>query len=103
MNGIKMTYSWGDEEALIECEKENAWAEMLRLVAEEVRIVTEENEENASVKYYYNALEIDLHYHSDDEYCYYRYVEDEEDYYRNDNEEENENDDLYYEDEGEED
>lgn len=77
--GIKITYSWGDEESLIECSKENAWRKMLELAMEEIRVDTEENKNNTDAIFYYDELRIILHYHSDGQYCYYNFVEDYED------------------------
>lgn len=51
---------------------------MLDLVAKEITIVTMENEHNVDCFYNYEENEISLHYHQDNTYCYYKYIEEKE-------------------------
>ena len=78
MYGIKITYSWGDEEPI--CgeykTKEEAFEKMCELAAKEAYVQNEEFLETHTCEVLFNAFEkaIDLHYYSDGEWCYYRVV-----------------------------
>ena len=77
MYGIKITYSWGDEEDGLYGNfktEEEAYKEMCAMAAEEAYVQNEEFFEEYTCQIYFNAAEkeIDLHYDSDDEWCYYR-------------------------------
>ena len=80
MYGIEISYSWGD------CEdglygnfktKEEAYKEMCVLAAKEAYVQNEEFLDTHTCAVYFNASEkeIDLHYASDDTWCYYRIKE----------------------------
>lgn len=75
MYGIKINYSWGDEEELYgnyETEEE-AYKEMCKLACKEAYVQNEEFEEYRTCTINFDAYnkEIDLHYDCDEEVCYY--------------------------------
>lgn len=77
--GIKITYSWGDEEDSIYGSfktKEDAYKEMCMLAAKEAYVYNEEFVDDRTCSVHFNASEktIDLHYDSDDTWCYYRVI-----------------------------
>ena len=79
MYGIKITYSWGDEEDLYGnfLTEEDAYKEMCMLAAKEAFVQNEEFFEEFTCQIYFDASakKIDLHYDNDDEWCYYRIEE----------------------------
>ena len=79
MYGIKMTYSWGDEEPLYGNFKteEKAYKEMCMLAAEEAYVQNEEFLEENNCTVYFDAYNktVDLYYGYDGEWCYYRIEE----------------------------
>lgn len=77
MIGIKITYSWGDEEPLIPCsnDKEEAWKQMKELTMKEVEVCNEEEEREIGLVLNKEEGSIKLHYNYDDEWCYYNIVE----------------------------
>ena len=77
MYGIEISYSWGDcEDDLYGNYKteEDAYKEMCMLAAEEAYVYNEEFDEDRTCTVYFDASEktIDLHYESDDTWCFYR-------------------------------
>lgn len=80
MYGIKITYSWGDEECGL-CgkykTKEDAFKEAIKLAATEAYVYNEEFDENRTSAIYVDGFNkrIDLHYDSDNTWCYYRIQE----------------------------
>lgn len=71
--GLKITYSWGDEEPLIMYKtKDAAWKEAKMLAMNEAEIVSEENECEIGLAFNEKDGIIQLHYTYDDEYCYYK-------------------------------
>ena len=77
MYGIEISYSWGDcEDGLYEEFKteEEAFKKMCELAAKEAYVQNEEFLDTHTCVVYFNAYEkeIDLHYNSDDTWCYYR-------------------------------
>ena len=77
--GIKISYSWGDEEDEIYGSfktKEEAYKEMCMFAAKEAFIYNEEFTEERTCQIHFDAFEktIDLHYDSDNTWCYYRIV-----------------------------
>lgn len=79
MYGIKISYSWGDEEDLYGNyeTKEEAYKEMCVLACKEAYIQNEEFIEGKPCSVYFDAYnkEIELHYDCDREICYYRIEE----------------------------
>lgn len=79
MYGIEISYSWGDcEDDLygnFETE-EKAYKKMCMLAATEAYVQNEEFLEENTCQIYFDAAnkEINLHYDSDDEWCFYRIV-----------------------------
>lgn len=68
---LKMAYSWGDEESDQRfTTEEEAWNEAKKLAVEEVQIQIDEGKD-ADLKFYANQKHIELHYYSDDSWCYY--------------------------------
>ena len=79
--GIKITYSWGDEEPVygkFETEEE-AFKEACVLAGKEAYVQNEEFEEDRTCTVYIDAYtkRIDLQYDCDQTECYYRIVENE--------------------------
>lgn len=74
--GLKITYSWGDEEPLIECKtKDLAWRKAKKMAMNEAELVSEEHECEIGLSFNKEEGKIILHYTYDDEYCYYEVVE----------------------------
>jgi hypothetical protein len=74
--GIEITYSWGDEEPIIECDsKETAWTKAKEFALKETEIVSKEHDCFIGLKFNKDQTEIALYYAYDDEYCYYRIIE----------------------------
>ena len=78
MYGIKITYSWGDEEPIYGSFKteEDAYAKACELAGKEAYVQNEEMDEDETCTVYFDGYEkrIDLHYDCDGEECYYRIV-----------------------------
>jgi hypothetical protein len=77
MYGVKITYSWGDEEPVI-CvgSKEDAWKKAKQLAVDEAEIVSvEDTSPVVELSFNKERTRITLHYVSDNEYCYYDVVE----------------------------
>ena len=79
--GIKITYSWGDEEPMkyygeFETE-EDAFAHACELAGKEVYVYNEEMDEDRTAVIYVDGYNkrIDLHYEMDNTWCYYRIEE----------------------------
>lgn len=75
--GIKISYSWGDEEEGLYGEytsKEEAYKAMCQLASTEAYVQNEDFDENGSCAIYFDGYnkEINLHYDNDDTWCYYR-------------------------------
>ena len=78
MYGIEITYSWGDRENVFGNfnTEEDAYKEMCIIAAEEAYTQNEEFLEENTCNVYFNAVmkAINLHYDSDDTWCYYRVI-----------------------------
>ena len=75
--GIKISYSWGDEEDGLYgkyASKKEAYKAMCELASKEAYVQNEDFDENGSCAIYFNAYnkEINLHYDNDNTWCYYR-------------------------------
>lgn len=75
--GIKVSYSWGDEEESLYGEytsEEEAYKAMCELASKEAYVQNEDFDIDRSCAVYFNAYskEIDLHYDCDNTWCYYR-------------------------------
>lgn len=81
MYGIKVSYSWGDEEPVKTYgrfeTKEAAWKRICELAGKEMFVQNEEYDERKTCTLYVDAHEkrLDLHYDGDNTVCYYRIVE----------------------------
>lgn len=77
MYGIEISYSWGDcEDGLFGnyATEEDAYKGMCMLAAKEAYVQNEEFLDGRTCSVYFDAVnkEIDLHYDSDNTWCYYR-------------------------------
>ena len=78
--GIKITYSWGDEEFPTNDEafdtEEEAFAKACEMAGREAYVQNEEMTEEKTCTIYVDGFmkAIDLHYNGDGEVCYYRIV-----------------------------
>lgn len=77
--GIEITYSWGDEEEGLYGNydtPEDAYEAMCQLAAKEAFVQGEEYLPENTCSVYFNPAkkQIDLHYESDNTWCYYRIV-----------------------------
>ena len=75
--GIKISYSWGDEEEGLYGEytsEEEAYKAMCKLASTEAYVQNEDFDENGSCAIYFDGYnkEINLHYDNDNTWCYYR-------------------------------
>lgn len=74
--GIKISYSWGEEEELYGeyTSEEEAYKVMCELASKEAYIQNENFDENYSCAVYFNVYnkEINLYYDHDKTWCYYR-------------------------------
>lgn len=75
--GIKITYSWGDEEAFIPCDtKEETWKKMKEMAVNEAETCSADHEScPISLRFMTEKMEIVLCYTYDDSYCLYKAVE----------------------------
>lgn len=77
---IQIWYSWGEQESPIEVKDGiDAWEYLKQLVAKEVFVSQEEYPYGCSVYAYVEGQRVEIHYHKDDEWCYYL-ITDEEDF-----------------------
>lgn len=73
--GVKITYSWGDEEPTIICDsKDTAWAKAKLMAVNEAEITSGEHECEIGLYFNEDDGKIILHYTYDNEYCYYTLV-----------------------------
>ena len=75
--GIKISYSWGDEEEGLYGEytsEEEAYKAMCKLASTEAYVQNEDFDENGSCAIYFDGYtkEINLHYDNNNTWCYYR-------------------------------
>ena len=79
--GVKITYSWGDEEPVggygVYRNTDAAFEKCCELAGKEAYVYNEEMDEDRTVTIYVDGYnkKIDLHYNHDDTWCYYRVVE----------------------------
>lgn len=73
--GLEITYSWGDEEPIIECgTKNDAWKKAKELAMNEAEITSEEFECEIGLSFNHEEEKISLYYSYDNQYCYYKVI-----------------------------
>lgn len=73
--GIRITYSWGEKEPVIECATlEDAWRKAREDALTEAETASEGHGCEVGLEFKHSEGRITLHYTYDDEYCYYNIV-----------------------------
>lgn len=73
--GLKITYSWGDEEPIIRCiTRGDAWQKAKEMAINEAEIASMEHECEIGLSFNSQEGNITLHYTYDDSYCYYNII-----------------------------
>ena len=74
--GLKISYSWGDEEPIIEYKtKDMAWRKAKKLAMNEAELVSEEQQSEVGLSFNKEEGRIILHYNYCDDFCFYDIIE----------------------------